>query len=119
MLFEKLSVWQRSSKLACSVFNTFERTRNFALKDQVFRSSLSIPSNIAEGEERETSKEKVRFYYYAKGSCGELVTQLQIAIKTEQIEREAGLAMVREAREIAKILASLITRHKRALKAET
>jgi four helix bundle protein len=117
MLFEKLQVWKRASRLACDIIEVFECNRNFALKDQIFRSSLSIPSNIAEGEERETLKEKVRFYYYAKGSCGEVITQLQIAIKTSQINKQEGLRMLKEAKQIAKILASIINKDKRNLKA--
>ena len=63
MLFEKLKIWQRSARLACDVIELFEANKNYALKDQILRSSLSIPSNISEGEERETLKEKIRFYY--------------------------------------------------------
>ena len=117
MLFEKLQVCQRSWILACDIIEIFECNRNFALKDQIYRSSLSIPSNIAEGIERETLKEKVRFYYYAKGSCDEVITQLQIAIKTPQIDIKEGLRMLKEAKQIAKILASIINKDKRKLKA--
>jgi four helix bundle protein len=94
----------------------FESNKNYALKDQIFRSSLSIPSNIAEGEERETLKEKIRFYYYAKGSCGEVITQLLIAIETSNIHKKEGFRMLSEAREIAKVLATIIQNDKNKLK---
>ncbi|MCJ8305292.1 MAG: four helix bundle protein [Shewanella sp.] len=72
------------------------------------RSGLSVPSNIAEGEERETAKEKIRFLYYAKGSLGELVTQLYIGIEIGYLEKNSSMEMVKEAKELAKILGSLI-----------
>lgn len=49
------------------------------------RSAVSIPSNIAEGAERQTAKDNVRFLYFAKGSCGELVTQLMLARELDYI----------------------------------
>ncbi|ACH64997.1 S23 ribosomal protein [Aliivibrio fischeri MJ11] len=58
MLFEKLKIWQRSARLACDVIELFEANKNYALKDQILRSSLSIPSNISEGEEREKRLKK-------------------------------------------------------------
>ena len=113
MLFEKLKIWQRSARLACDVIELFEGNRNFALKDQILQSSLSVPSNISEGEERETLKEKIRFYYYAKGSCGELLTQLLIAIETSSVPKEPALLLVQETREIAKVIATIIQKDKR------
>ena len=59
-------------------------SRDFGLRDQIRRSSVSIPSNIAEGDERDTDKDSVRHFYIAKGSLAELRTQLTIA-------HEAGL----------------------------
>ncbi|WWL35530.1 four helix bundle protein [Shewanella khirikhana] len=48
---------------------------------------MSIASNIAEGEERETQAESARFFYFSKGSTGELVTQLYIAIEIGVVEK--------------------------------
>lgn len=79
MEYQKLTVWQESFNLAVSIHRAFKTCRDYGLKDQISRAAVSIPSNIAEGEERETRKESVRFLYYAKGSCGELVTQLMLA----------------------------------------
>lgn len=77
-------------------------------KDQITRSGLSVPSNIAEGEERETLKDQIRFLYYAKGSLGELVTQLYIGIEVGYLAKEPALLMVQEAKELAKILGAII-----------
>ena len=52
---------------------------DFGLRDQVHRSAVSVASNLAEGDERDTDKESVRYFFIAKGSVAELRTQLQIA----------------------------------------
>ena len=52
---------------------------DFGLRDQVRRSAVSVASNLAEGDERDTDKESVRYFFIAKGSVAELRTQLQIA----------------------------------------
>ena len=76
MGFEQLEVWKRSSKLCTEIYKHFNNLKDFGFRDQITRSSLSIPSNIAEGEERGTIKENVQFLIYARGSCGELRTQI-------------------------------------------
>jgi len=81
--FEELDIWKQGCQLAVDIIYqvTEERlfSRDFGLRDQIRRSAVSIPSNIAEGEERETINELVRSLYIAKGSAGELRTQLFIA----------------------------------------
>ncbi len=68
MDFEKLLVWQRSKGLAVGIYREFARCKDFGFKDQITRSALSIPSNIAEGMERCSAKEKIRFLWIAKAS---------------------------------------------------
>jgi four helix bundle protein len=79
--FRGLQVWQRSKDLAVTIYTMTREgaiARDFGLIDQIRRAAVSIPSNIAEGDERETNKESVRFLYIAKGSLAELRTQLEI-----------------------------------------
>jgi four helix bundle protein len=106
--FEHLDVWKRACRLACDVYKIFKLSRDFGLKDQMTRAAVSIASNIAEGEERESSAESARFLYFAKGSSGELVTQLYIAIEIGEIEKASGLKLICEAKEISAMLAALI-----------
>jgi adenylylsulfate kinase len=73
---EDLVVWQESMKLAKEVLLEIKSCSLQALKDQIQRSAISIPSNISEGYERQSNKEFIRYLYIAKGSCGELRTQL-------------------------------------------
>ncbi|AVV86029.1 MULTISPECIES: four helix bundle protein [Shewanella] len=108
MRFEQLDVWKRASRLSCQIYRVTESVSNWGFKDQITRSGLSVPSNIAEGEERETLKDQIRFLYYAKGSLGELVTQLYIGIEVGYLAKEPALLMVQEAKELAKILGAII-----------
>ena len=92
MQCEKLDVWKS----------------DYGFKDQISRSGLSIPSNIAEGMERFSKKEKIRFLDMARASCAELITQIYIGIKTGLVNKEKGLENKREIEEIAKMITSLI-----------
>jgi len=110
--FENLDVWKRGCSLAVDVCVALHGTREFELKNQATRSALSIPSNIAEGAERRSDADFVRFLEYSKGSCGELRTQLMVHHKVclelgiEQIPKAAE--MIQETRELSSMLGSLI-----------
>ena len=73
------------------------------------RSSVSIPSNIAEGNERETDKEAVRFLYIARGSAAELLTQSMIAAEIGYIEQTVYEDIEQRCLEISRMLARLIS----------
>ncbi|WP_372872615.1 four helix bundle protein [Shewanella sp.] len=118
MRFEQLDVWKRASRLACDVYKTTETVQNWGFKDQITRAALSVPSNIAEGEERDSLKDKVRFLYYAKGSLGELVTQLYIGAEIDYLDKQTALTMVKEAKELAKIIGTLIKNKESQIKEE-
>ena len=80
--FKDLAVWQNAKNLAVLIYrisNSDLKNVDFALKDQIRRSAVSVASNLAEGDERDTDKESVRYFFIAKGSVAELRTQLQIA----------------------------------------
>jgi len=105
--FEDLEVWQRGCRLAVDVFKTFANCRNFTMQDQVQRSALSVPSNVAEGYERDSDKEFVRFLNISKGSCGELRTQLYISRKLEFLKKADSDRLIRESKEISAMLHGL------------
>jgi four helix bundle protein len=98
--FEELEVWKRASRLAVEVLKMIDGIKLYALRDQVARSCLSIPSNIAEGAERGTDKEFARFLSIAKGSAAELRTQFYVAIRAGLVEPSQGAILVQEAKEI-------------------
>ena len=79
--FEDLDVWQNGIDLSVDIYGKLRDCRDYSLKDQICRASVSVPSNIAEGFERQYNKEIIQFLYIAKGSTGEVRTQLLIAFR--------------------------------------
>ncbi|MCA9064656.1 MAG: four helix bundle protein [Planctomycetaceae bacterium] len=91
MSFEDLDVWKRAARLSATLYQKTRELRDYGFRDQLTRSGLSIPSNIAEGFERDSNAEIARFLTIAKGSAGELRTQILIGIEAGFLERTAGL----------------------------
>lgn len=112
MKFKKLEVWKESSRLCVEVYENFRGLSDFGFRDQITRSALSIPSNIAEGEERESMKDTLRFLNIAKGSTAEFITQLYIAIEIGYIERPAGKTLLHKAETLSHQLGALIKARK-------
>ena len=107
MPFENLEVWKRAKELSVSIYRSMANLKDFGFKDQITRSSLSIPSNIAEGMERSTEKEKARFLEIARGSAAELRTQIMIGIEIEYINKETEEQWLKETKEISAMLVGL------------
>ena len=105
---ENLEVWRRSCRLSASVYKSLSNCKDYGFKDQVTRSALSVASNIAEGYERDSQKSCIQFLKIAKGSCGELWTQLLIGREAGFIEKEIAIEFAEEAKELAKMLNGLI-----------
>ncbi len=112
MNFEDLEVWKRSARLSADVYKGLAELKDFGFKDQLTRAGLSIPSNIAEGFERESVKECLNFLSYAKGSCGELRTQIFIGMDIGYIQRDLGARWIGEAKEISSMLSGLMKARK-------
>jgi four helix bundle protein len=108
MRFEDLEVWKRAARLSAELYQKLANLRDFSFKDQITRAGLSISSNIAEGFERTSQRECLTFLSYAKGSCGELRSQLYIGMEIGNIDRETGNAWIKEATEISSMLSSLM-----------
>ena len=108
MDFENLNVWKRAVGLCSEVYRGMAQLRDFGFKDQITRSALSIASNIAEGYERDTSKDRVRFLNYAKASCAELRTQIYIGIEIDYIDKAQGMQWLNEAKQLSKMTYGLI-----------
>ncbi len=106
--FEELDVWKRSARLSAELYKALADLRDFGFRDQITRAGLSIPSNIAEGYERDSNKETANFPNYAKGSAGELRTQIYIGMEANYIDHETGRRWIQEAEEISRMLHSLI-----------
>ena len=108
MKFEDLEVWKRAARLSADIYRQLAELKDYGFKDQITRSGLSVPSNIAEGFERESQKENITFLSYAKGSCGELRCQTYIGMDIEYIPKDEGKKWLAEATEISAMLSGLI-----------
>jgi len=108
MNYEDLEVWERSTRLSVKVYKTFSNSRDYGFKDQITRSSLSVPSNIAEGFGRTSDKEKRNFLNIARGSCAELHTQLLIGSEIGYIDQNISKEMIKEAKEISSMISGLM-----------
>jgi len=105
--FESLNVWKRASRLAVKVYTALKNCRDYGLKDQMTRAAVSIPSNIAEGYDRGTNPEFIRFLNIAKGSAAELRTQLYIAKEIGEIDQETMADLVEETKGISGMIRNL------------
>ena len=112
--YKDLNVWKESIDLVEDIYKIvklFPKEETYALSDQLRRAVVSIPSNIAEGSNRNTQKEFIQFLYISLGSAAEVETQLIIANRLKYIngfERESNKIM-----KIRKMLNALIGSVKR------
>jgi len=113
--FEELEVWKRSCRLAVRVYEVLKECRDYGLRDQMTRAVVSIPSNVAEGAERDSVQEYIRFIHIAKGSAAELRTQLYIAEKVGLINHATQAELTGECKEISAMLQGLATSKKKNL----
>ena len=108
----ELNVWQKSKDLAIYVYEITSKgafSRDFGLRDQIRKAAVSIPSNIAEGDERGTNKESIRFLYIAKGSVAEVLTQAFIAHEISYIDDKMYQEIENRCRTISSMLSKLIS----------
>ena len=108
MAFEDLDVWKRSSRLSANIYKELYGLKDYGFRDQITKSGLSIPCDIAEGMERKSSKEASNFLSYAKGSCGELRTQIYIGMDIGYIPELTAKNWIAETKEISAMLVGLM-----------
>ncbi|MDF1593687.1 MAG: four helix bundle protein [Desulfobacterales bacterium] len=109
--FQELKVWQRAKNLAVFIYKQTEKgefAKDYGLRDQIRKASVSIPSNIAEGDELDTDKQSNRFFYIAKGSTAEVLTQAIIAKEIGYLESDTYLYIENECKGISGMLVRLI-----------
>jgi four helix bundle protein len=109
--YRSLVVWQKAKALAVEIYrltNGESIKRDFSLVDQMRRSAVSVPSNIAEGDERKSDKDSIRFFQIAKGSLAELSTQLEIARDVGYFPAPQVELFTMQCEELAKMLGALI-----------
>jgi four helix bundle protein len=117
--FRDLIVWKKSKDLAVSVYqitSTGPISKDYSLRDQIRRSVVSIPSNIAEEDERHTDRDSIRFFFMAKGSLAELRTQVEIAFNIRYLSEEDYHKIEQDCEELAKMLGRLIQARQKSLR---
>jgi four helix bundle protein len=110
--FEDIDGWKKGRELRRAIYNCSRNGafgKDFALRDQIRRSALSITSNIAEGFERGGNKEFIQFLAISKGSCGELRDQLYAALDEQYISADQFETLCKQAVEISRMISGLIS----------
>lgn len=109
--FRDLIAWQKAKSFVVLIYKVtdkFPRAELYSLTDQIRRASVSIPSNIAEGYQRKTTKEFYQFLRIAYSSCAEVETQVEIARDLKYVEEKPYLRLISDIQEIEKILVGLL-----------
>ena len=109
--FQDLKVWQRSKDLAVYIYKLTGQdpfARDFSLRDQIRRAAVSIPSNIAEGDDLGSDKQAIRHFYIAKGSAAEVLTQAIIALEIGYVDKKSFNYIEKERSAISGMLTRLI-----------
>ena len=109
--FEDIESWKKARQLTTEIYQvtaTGGFVRDFGLKDQIRRASVSILSNIAEGFERGGDKEFLHFLAMAKGSCGEVRAQLYVALDQKYLSQEGFDRLSRNANAVGELLAGFM-----------
>lgn len=109
--FEELHIYQRARELTNVVYTLTREgafSRDFGLVDQIRRASVSVMSNIAEGFERGATTEFIQFLFIAKGSCGEVRAQLQIACDQQYIRPDDHARLTDLCRRISGMISNFI-----------
>ncbi len=110
--FEDLKVWKEAMRLTVEIYREMQECKDFGFKDQIQRAAVSVPSNIAEGYERQSNKEFMQYLFIAKGSCGEMRTQLYLAIELDYLGKETGKTLLDKTHKISAMLFKLIKTRK-------
>ena len=113
--YKELIVWQKSIQLVIDIYKlteVFPKDECYGLVSQMQRAAVSIPSNIAEGNERNSNKEFAHFLYIAKGSLAELETQIIISEKLKFINTNQSTSILNSCHEIGRMINGLLTKIK-------
>lgn len=110
--FRQLRVWKKAKDLAVLIYQITTKnatlSKDYRFKDQIRSAAVSVPSNIAEGDELDTNKQSIRHFYIAKGSTAEIITQIIIAQEIGHIPQETANQLISDYEHISLMLAKLI-----------
>ncbi len=106
--FEEVIAWQKAQDLAVAVYHAFEGAKDFSFNNQIQRAVTSISNNIAEGFDRSSDADFVRFLYYAISSCSEVKSMLHLATRLNYLSEERRNELLDQCDEVSKLLRGFI-----------
>ncbi len=109
--YRDLIVWQKAMQLVTQIYSiikTLPKEELYGLMSQIRRSSISIPSNIAEGYGRYSTNDYIRFLQISRGSLYELQTQLEICLNLKYLSKKVFEEVYEQSKEVERMLSSLI-----------
>lgn len=106
--FEDLLVWQKSQDFAVLIYANFKDSKDYSFKDQISRASVSISNNIAEGFDRKTNPDFIRFLYFAISSNSEVRSMLYLSERLRYLQPELMKELVEKSNEVSRMLHGLI-----------
>lgn len=106
--FEDILAWQKAQELALEIYKNFGNLKDYGFRDQITRASVSISNNIAEGFDRSSNPDFVRFLYFASASNSEVRSMLYLSIKLNFISEENATFLIDKTNEISKMLYGFI-----------
>jgi four helix bundle protein len=115
--FEDLEIWKEARRLTKEIYRLTSGpkfSRDFGLRDQTQRAVVSVMSNIAEGFERSGNQEFTQFLYVAKGSCGEVRSQLYVAVDQAYVLANESEGLLISLKRLSSMIGSLINHLKRS-----
>ncbi len=107
--FEDLKTWQKGQELAVFIYKTFGQIRDFSFRDQICRAAVSVSNNEAEGFDRGSNKEFVRFLHISRGSNSEVKSMLYLAKSLEYIDEPIFQQGINLCDESGKLINAFIT----------
>jgi four helix bundle protein len=106
--FENLEIWNEAVDLAAMVYASCQSFRDYAFRDQIQRAAVSVSSNIAEGYERSSNNEFIRYLDIARGSCGEVRSQCHVARRVNLLPPEIAEELIAAGKRLSKRIARLM-----------
>lgn len=109
--FKDLRIWKQSMDIVTDIYTLLDSLpviERYALADQIRRSSVSVPSNIAEGQRRNSNKDFIRFLSISRGSLAELETQILLCLRLNYLEESSVSDILLRMKTVDKMIVSLI-----------
>lgn len=106
--FEDLIVWKKAQDFSVAIYNNYSNLKDYSFKDQITRASVSISNNIAEGFDRRTNPDFIRFLYISISSNSEVRSMLYLSERLEYLNSDKVKKLIDDSNEISRMLYGLI-----------